>query len=135
MTGAVQLLDGPGKNFARRHKVSVGQPILATLVAAIIGKPIPVTGYALPNAADPDRPEGGAKSTHLAVPAGSVYYFECADEPAALALAAALNWHGSTSGTRIENRRSTLMGEKGFGLGVCGTWSLHDGDLPGPPES
>jgi CRISPR type III-B/RAMP module-associated protein Cmr3 len=126
MTGAVQLLDGPGKNYAKRHpKVPVGRPILAQLVASIIGKPAPVTGYALPNAADPDRSQGGAKATHLAVPAGAVYYFECADEPAALALAAALNWHGTTPGTQIRNRRSTLMGEKGFGLGVCGTWDFH----------
>ena len=42
---------------------------------------------------------------------------------AAIALAAALNWHGGdTAGTTIRNRRSTLLGEKGFGLGVCGTW-------------
>lgn len=99
--------------------------INAHLVAAIVGKPVPVTGYALPGSTDPGREEGGAKSTHLAVPAGSVYYFECADEQAAGKLAAALNWHGSTPGTEIKNRRSTLMGEKGFGLGVCGTWEFH----------
>jgi len=98
----------------------------AHLVAALVGKPIPVTGYALPNEADPDRVEGGAKPTHLAVPAGSVYYFECGSAEAAKALAAALNWHGSDANpTSIRNRRSTLMGEKGFGLGVCGTWDFH----------
>ena len=126
-TGAVQLLDGPGKNAARRHKVAEGKPIDARLVAALTGKSIPVTGWALPNGSD--RPEGGAKSTHLAVPAGSVYYFECADESAAIKLATALNWHGSpvisNFESQISNRRSTLMGEKGFGLGVCGTWSSH----------
>ena len=127
MSGKVQLLNGPGKNYAQRHKVPVGQPISARLVAAITGKPIPVTGYALPNTADPERTEGGAKSTHLAVPAGAVYYFECQDESAAQALAAALNWHGAGDTTTIRNRRSTLMGEKGFGLGVCGTWHYHDG--------
>lgn len=108
--------------------------IPAKLVAALTGKPIPVTGYALPNEADPDREIGGAKSTHLAVPAGSVYYFEAESPDAAHALAAALNWHGSQisnsesqishSTSQISNRRSTLMGEKGFGLGVCGTWDF-----------
>jgi CRISPR-associated protein Cmr3 len=71
-------------------------------------------------------PRHSAKPTHLAVPAGSVYYFECRDPEAARVLAAALNWHGEdTSPTTIKNRRSTLMGEKGFGLGVCGTWDFH----------
>ena len=79
-----------------------------------------MTGYALPNSADPDRTEGGTKPTHLAVPAGAVYYFEADSVDDARKLAAALNWHGSTSGTEIKNRRSPLMGEKGFGLGVCG---------------
>ena len=41
-------------------------------------------------------------------------------------LAAALNWHGSTAGTEIKNRRSTLLGEKGYGLGVCGTWEFYE---------
>lgn len=96
----------------------------ARLVAAIVPKPIAVTGYALAN--HTDRPEGGAKSTHLAVPAGSVYYFEADSPDEAVKLAAALNWHGSdTQRTTIKNRRSTLLGEKGFGLGVCGTWRFH----------
>lgn len=110
-------LNQAGKGYASNPDIS------AKLVAAIVNKPLPVTGWALPNGTD--RPEGGAKSTHLAVPAGSVYYFECEDEPAARALATALNWHGDTLGTAIKNRRSTLMGEKGFGLGVCSTWQFH----------
>ncbi|MBP7824950.1 MAG: hypothetical protein KA236_00130 [Verrucomicrobia bacterium] len=102
-------------------------PIGAKLVAAIVPKPIVVTGWALPN--HTDRPDGGAKSTHLAVPAGAVYYFEAEPDANqgpgnAIALANALNWHGDTEGTEIKNRRSTLMGEKGFGLGVCGTWNF-----------
>jgi len=96
----------------------------AWLVAAIVPKPIIVTGWALPNGTD--RPVGGAKSTHLAVPAGAVYYFEAESADAAAALAAALNWHGNTRGTEIRNRRSTLLGEKGYGLGVCGTWEFHE---------
>jgi len=130
-SGEVELLDGPGPNAARRRKVAPGQRIRARLVAALTGKPIPVTGYALPNSADPDRPDGGAKSTHLAVPAGSVYYFEAASPEAAEKLSAALNWHGSeTQPITIKNRRSTLFGEKGFGLGVCGTWQQHSGKPP-----
>lgn len=125
--GEVQLLDGPGKNYAKRHKVSEGRRIPARLVAAITGKPISVTGYALPNSADTDRSEGGAKTTHFAVPAGAVYYFEAESPEAAQKLAAALNWHGAGDASTIRNRRSTLMGEKGFGLGVCGTWALHRG--------
>ena len=128
-TGAVMLLDGPGKNYARRHNnATVGQPIEATLVAALVGKPIPVTGYALDNGLENRVP--GPKPTLLAVPAGSVYYFECKSQEAATSLAAALNWHGDTPGTAIKNRRSTLMGEKGFGLGVCGTWKFHPCEGP-----
>jgi CRISPR type III-B/RAMP module-associated protein Cmr3 len=96
--------------------------IQASLVAAIVPKPIPVTGWALNLQAGADNP--GAKSTHLAVSAGAVYYFEAESPEDAAKLAAALNWHGTTPGTEIKNRRSTLLGEKGFGLGVCGTWSF-----------
>jgi hypothetical protein len=128
--GAVLLLDGPGREKAKRKHVACGNRIPATLVAAMTGKPIPVTGYALPNSIDPERPNGGAKSTHLAVPAGAVYYFECDDAEAAKKLANALNWHGAESPTTIRNRRSTLMGEKGFGIGVCGTWKFHSGTRP-----
>lgn len=118
-------LNAQGKGY-----VSVPN-IDAHLVAALTEKPLLVTGYALANDADPER-KAGAKSTHLAVPAGSVYYFECTGPEAAKALAAALNWHGgeTENPTTIKNRRSTLMGEKGFGLGVCGTWHPHGGELP-----
>ena len=123
MQGQVQLLDGPGKNFSARHHLAPGKAIPAKLVAAMVGKPIPVTGYACDNGLE-DRKEG-PKPTYLAVPAGSVYYFQCAPGDAAR-LAAALNWHGSDPNpTTIKNRRSTLLGEKGFGLGVCGTWQFY----------
>lgn len=102
---------------------SVSKEIAAKLVAAIVPKPIPVSGWALANEAT--QAEGGAKSTHLAVPAGAVYYFEAKSAEDAQSLAAALNWHGDASKPEnIKNRRSTLMGEKGFGLGVCGTWKF-----------
>jgi len=121
---------------AWRRRVRSLPSISARLVAAIVPKPIVVTGWALPN--DADRPEGGAKSTHLAVPAGAVYYFEADSAEAAAHLAAALNWHGPlvnpsdpadpANFTTIRNRRSTLLGEKGFGLGVCGTWQFYRPD-------
>jgi len=133
-SGDVKLLDGPGKNFAVRHKVDQGKEIKAKLVAAIVGKPVVVAGYAEHNDAAPERV--GNKSTHLAVPAGSVYYFKAETKGDAEALAAALNWHGSdTTGTTIKNRRSTIMGEKGFGLGVCSTWDFHKGNIPGHPNT
>jgi hypothetical protein len=110
---------------AWRQRVRQQGNISAKLVAAIVPKPLVVTGWALPDEHGETEPEqlGGAQSTHLAVPAGAVYYFEANSADEARKLAAALNWHGSEpSPTTIKNRRSTLLGEKGFGLGVCGTW-------------
>jgi hypothetical protein len=132
-----QVMLRSGKREARRYagKHSRGfsedsKAIAARLVAALVGKPIPVTGYALPH--ETTGTQGGAKPTHLAVPAGAVYYFEADNEDAARKLAAALNWHGAdTAPSTIRNRRSTLMGEKGFGLGVCGTWNFHSNHQPG----
>jgi hypothetical protein len=45
-------------------------------------------------------------------------------------LAAALNWRRSEANPiTIKNQRSTLLGEKGFGLSVCGSWSFYpEGD-------
>jgi len=116
----VHLLDGPGKNKAKRLRVKEGATIGADFVAAVIPRAIPITGWALSTGDD-----HGAKSTHLAVPAGAVYYFEADDETEARKLADALNWHGNTAGTEIINRRSTIFGEKGFGLGVCSTWQPY----------
>ncbi len=110
---------------AWRKRVRNLPPIEARLVAAIVGKPVSVTGFALAHEAA-TRERGGAKSTHLAAPAGCVYYFEADSEQAASDLADALNWHGGDATQRtICRRRSTLMGEKGFGLGVCGSWKFH----------
>ena len=123
-TGTVQLLDGPGREKAKRLHVEAGRPIDAKLVAAMVPKPVVITGWALGN--QTGTIQSGAKSTHLAVPAGAVYYFDAGSESAAVALAQALNWHGPTGCQEIKNRRSTLCGEKGFGLGVCGPWSPID---------
>lgn len=125
-TGAVMLRrrTGPVKRdysgAKARRTAAADEPIEARLVAAIVPKPITVTGWSLGVA--PGEP-AGAHSTHLAVPAGAIYYFETDTAAQATALADALNWHGSTDGSEIKNRRSTLMGEKGFGLGVCGSWT------------
>lgn len=133
-TGQVLLKSGEitraskERRDAWRARVRAMGEIPANLVAAMTGNPVPVTGYALPNHSD--RANGGAKSVHMAVPAGSVYYFRCKTKESATALAHALNWHGSGDPTTIRNRRSTLMGEKGFGLGVCSPWKYHSGTRP-----
>lgn len=115
----VLLSDGPGKNKARRLGVPEGRPIRARLVAARVEGSIPVTGWTNPGVSPADISKAGARSTLLAVPAGSVYYFEAKTDEDAIKLAAALNWYGNRDGTTIVNRRSTLLGEKGYGLGVC----------------
>jgi hypothetical protein len=129
--GRVLLTAGPGLRKAERVNSSVGSPIAAQLVAAVVPKPLVVTGWSVGDRRLGNEGNPGAKSAHLAVPAGAVYYFEADTEAAAIALADTLNWHGTTQGTEIRNRRSTLMGEKGFGLGVCGTWTFHE-DLARP---
>jgi CRISPR-associated protein Cmr3 len=114
----------------RRH--SEHRDILAEcrLVAACIPKPVPITGWteALHVPAE-DRRKRGPRETLLAVPSGAVYYFECKTDAAAQALWEVLSWHGAqTEGVdRVVHRRSSLMGEKGFGLGVCGPWNSFEG--------
>jgi hypothetical protein len=63
----------------------------------------------------------GPKPVWQAVPAGAVYYFTGPDAPL---LADALAWHGTERQNIrwIHHRRSTVMGEQGYGLGVCGPW-------------
>jgi hypothetical protein len=108
-----------------RQRVRRQNNIAAKLVAAIIPKPLVVTGWALPDEATGEP--GGAQSAHTAVPAGAVYYFAADSAEEAATLAASLNWHGGDlNPTTIKNRRSALLGEKGFGLGVCGTWQFFE---------
>jgi CRISPR-associated protein Cmr3 len=122
---AVALVTGCGAAKAKRLRLTPGTRIQAKLVAALTGRSEVVTGWtavASPAAEALGETRSGAKSTHLAVPAGSIYYFEAENPEEARKLAEALNWHGKTNGTAIVNRRSTLLGEKGYGLGVCGNW-------------
>ena len=120
-SGSVQLLDGPGKNKAKRSGVTEGKPIPARLVAACVPRAVPLSGWSErieAAKASGDNDNRGPRATMLAVPAGSVYYFEAESSDAAQKLAAALNWHSSTN----FHRRSTLLGEKGLGLGFCANW-------------
>ena len=93
------------------------QPLDVKLVAACVGKPQTVTGWSsyLPQT-NPDDPING-KRTRLAVPAGSVYFFEGTDAPL---LAKLLCW--DARGSHDISPRSGVMGEKGLGLGVTGPW-------------
>lgn len=84
------------------------------LVAARIAKPLAVSGWKLNP--DADAAGGEPKATRLYVPAGSVYYFECPDRANAEALVKVL--HGQA--------KSGLLGEQGFGLGVCSEWQLNE---------
>lgn len=111
--GAVKLRVVNGTRAKRRHErdhtadwkydpAKYGdQPITAKLLAACIGKPQVVGGW-------DDQP----KATHLAVPSGSVYYFKADNEAEATKLAGVLQGRC----------KSDFFGEKGLGLGVCGTW-------------
>jgi CRISPR-associated protein Cmr3 len=129
-TGEVLLKAGETSRQGRenrdvwRQRVRRQGNILAKLVSAVVPKSMGVSGWALPDELTGEK--GGAKSTHLAVPAGAVYYFEADSASEAEKLSAVLNWHGQANAAEIKsikNRRSTLLGEKGFGLGVCGTWN------------
>lgn len=113
--GRVQL-PAQGAHFARRRDETRPEwrlrcqklpAIGATLLAARVGKPQYFSGW------DAFR---GPKPTLAAVPAGSVYLFQCDTQQDAIALWEALSWQGYAG--KI-NRRSTIFGEKGFGLGVC----------------
>lgn len=125
-TGRVLLRAGPGRNKARRKNLSEGKDLDVALVASRVPKPIHFSGWSerLHLKHEPDA-QHGARPTFLAVPAGAVYYFKGPDAPV---LADLLNWHGQKRENvrEIANRRSTLFGEQGFGLGVCGPWTFSE---------
>lgn len=114
----------PGQSReAWREAVKTAPDIVATLVAARIAKGIPTSGWKI-NASEVDKNSGndggGApKATRLLVPAGSVFYFECDSESDAQNLVAALHGKG----------KSGLLGEQGYGLGICSAWSFSPDTL------
>jgi CRISPR type III-B/RAMP module-associated protein Cmr3 len=87
------------------------ESIDARLVAACLGKPQQIGGWELLHERDGEV-TGGGKPTHLAVPSGSVFYFQAGSEPDAERLVRVLQGRC----------RSDFFGEKGLGLGVCGNW-------------
>jgi len=118
--------NGESRPAYRKRLREEGPGVGAKLVAALTGKPVPITGWSLQGQVEDilenNRDRAGSRSLHLAVPAGSVYYFAAASASEAARLASLLNWHGQKDRSSAGFRRSTLAGEKGFGLGVCGTW-------------
>ncbi|GAB4246435.1 MAG: hypothetical protein Kow00109_22540 [Acidobacteriota bacterium] len=115
--GRVKLKDVPARQPGEsrgdwRARVREAKEIGARLVAVCAGKPVAFSGWDLLGKGGAEAGAGAPRTTRLAVPAGSVYYFEADDEEQARALAAAL--HGSC--------HSDELGEKGLGWGLCGTW-------------
>lgn len=115
-----EKLDGETRLQWRERISKDAGSINAQLVAARIGKPVAVSGWKI-NADEKLKNSGndgaGApKATRLLVPAGSVYYFECASPEDAENLYAAL--HGKV--------KSDLLGEQGYGLGVCSEWEFGE---------
>ncbi len=119
MLKAVPARDADESREAWRERCKTAPSISARLVAARVGKAIPTSGWKInsdENAKNSGNDGGGApKATRLLVPAGSVYYFKCKSADDARALASAL--HGRV--------KSDLLGEQGFGLGVCSAWELN----------
>lgn len=108
---------GESRHRWRQRSLQNVTPLDVTLIAACVGKPEVVTGWS-DHLVTADGARGSAKPTRLAVPAGSVYYFE---GPDARLLAKLLSWHGS--GDDIPQCRSGALGEKGLGLGVTAPWT------------
>ena len=129
------------KEYRRNNKKTSRQPksgtaITARLIAASIPGPQIISSWKSHVRASseeykegPDLSKNTARATptQLAVPAGSVYYFECEKLTDAENLIDALSWHAANREniSHVARRRSTVFGEKGFGLGVCGTWLPH----------
>ncbi len=102
------------KDIAESAKAKIGTVMLkegqfAKLIAARIGKPSGFSGW--------DLQTGGPKPTQLAVPAGACYVFDCQTPENAEQLAKLLN---------PPNRRSSVFGEKGFGIGICSSIAIND---------
>ncbi len=120
-TGAVMLKSGDVERRPEeprlewRKRIREMQTIQAHLVAARVQKPIYFSGWDgqwTPGSEAAGAQNGGPKPSFLAVPAGSVYYFQADSIMDAQTLLDAL-WLRT---------RSDCFGEKGMGLGVCSTW-------------
>ncbi|MBR4663759.1 MAG: hypothetical protein IKO93_07790, partial [Lentisphaeria bacterium] len=98
-----------GENRTEYRRRTAGVPVTARLVAARVGKPLPVSGWKMQGSGG-----GVPRATRMLVPAGSVYYFETSDEDQARLLVRAL--HGRTL--------SNFGGTSGLGFGVCGTFDV-----------
>lgn len=114
-TGAVclpkEVPREPGESRLHwRQRIRKEPAIRARLVAVCSEKPVAFSGWE--TLAAGNGKDAGPKPTRLAVPAGSVYYFEAESREDADALVKVL--HGRT--------RSDRFGEKGMGWGFCGTW-------------
>ena len=101
----------PGENRAAYRKRIVKIPIAAKLIAARVGKSIPVSGWK-------QKGEGGGapRAAHLCVPAGSIYYFRADDEKNAEMLVKTLTGKAY----------SVTSGRAGFGIGICGNFKISD---------
>lgn len=95
------------------------RPVHAKLVSVCLDRPQPVTGWDVANQ--------NPKPSQLAVPAGSSFYFQCQTPQDAAALAGALHLR----------TRSDALGEKSYGLGVCGVWKTFESspDVSNPDKS
>lgn len=82
--------------------------LFAKLIASRVDKPLSFSGWDL---------QTGPKPTQLAVPAGSCYVFDCGTPEGAQQLANLLN---------PPNRRSSVFGEKGFGIGICSSIKINN---------
>jgi len=122
--GCVSLSEMPArapneKREAWRKRCAGSGKIGAKLVAARIPKPMVVSGWKLKNPSSQSDCGGEPKATKLFVPAGAVFYFECETEGDARRLVQSLHW-------RV---KSDLLGEQGFGLGVCSSWEMNEGEI------
>ena len=110
----VERKKGESRNLWRA-RVREAAHINAELVAAIIGKPRHFSGWRNLTR-ETDEKKSGPGRTYLAVPAGSVFYFKCGSAEDAQHLAQHL--HGKV--------KSDILGEQGFGLGICGKWNENN---------
>lgn len=115
-SGAVMLRDAPlredyDSRRLWRQALNQAPAIGAQLVAARVKGAVHFSGWSTNK---DEKGELGPRQTLAAVPAGSVYYFEASDQQQARLLVKQL--HGTT--------KSSRYGEQGFGLGVCGKWSM-----------